>query len=173
MAVIVVGTETSLQELEGRLFKRGASAATRERLRKAIRDENPDVDFDHLRRGQVLKLPRSPDLRADGDLSLDDSVKEAIGVVRERLKADLEDLGTAAQERLTNDAAARAVTAKQLDSAEVRAAAAQDDAVMAAVNSAAEGLDEDAAADDRRQAVVKQAIAEWENELDALQRLTP
>jgi hypothetical protein len=167
MPVMVVGNEATLAGLENRLFKSGLSAAAAERLRKAIRDENPGVNFNELRPGTVLKLPRSPDLRSGRDLSLDDSVRGGVDAMRDHLKADLEELGTAAQNRLRDDAANRIVIAKELASREVQAAAAQDDTVMAALNSASEGIAEDAVADEQRLNVIGRAIGEWIEELAA------
>jgi cell division septum initiation protein DivIVA len=89
---------------------------------------------------------------------------------RHSLEADLKDLAAAARDRLRDEAEARRALVEQLGSREVQAAASQDDPVMAALQSALEGVAEDEAADERRLAVVEQAVAERADELPALDR---
>lgn len=173
MPVLVVGGETTLAALDRRLFKSGVPADAIARVHKAIRDENPDVDFDHLRPGLVLRLPRLPELKARADLSFDGSVAEAVSATGRSLESDLKDLEAAARDRLGTDAEERRALSRQLESREVQAAASKDDGVMAALRSAQEGIAEDEAADERRRAVVEQAVAEWTGELPTLDRLLP
>lgn len=170
MAVIVVGQETTFGDLERRLFTGGPSDAVIRRFRKQLRELNPDVDFNLLRPGLVLRLPQLPELRRAADLTLDDSIKDGVAAVRQRLRTDLEEFGDAARRRLRDEAADRSLAAKQLGSREVQDVAGRDEAVGEAVKAAAEGIAEDEAADERRRAVLEQAITEWTDELAALDR---
>lgn len=173
MPVLVVGGEKTLAALDRRLFKAGVPADAIARVHQAIRDENPDIDFDHLRPGLVVRLARLPELRARADLSLDESMAEAVSAAGRSLESDLKDLAAAAQDRLSDDAEERRELAQQLQSREVQAAASKDDGVMAALRSAEEGIAEEEAADERRRAVVEHAVAEWTGELPTLDRVLP
>lgn len=168
MAVIVVGPETTIGDLERRLFRSGPSDAVIRRFRKQLREANPDVDFNLLQHGLVLRLPELPELRRAGDLTLDDSIEDGVAAVRQRLRTDLEEFGDAARRRLRDDAVDRRLAAKQLDSREVLDVAGRDEAVREAVKAAAEGIAEDEAAAERYRAVLEQAITEWADELAAL-----
>jgi len=173
MAVIVVGNERSLSAMNRRLFRAGASAAEIDKLHKVIRTENPEVDFARLQPGLVLRLPRSPLLKAHDSLSFDDTISEAVGATRDQLRADLGALVGDARAALREEDANRRTLTKLLGSRQVTVAVSDDESVAEALKAAQEGLAEDAAADERLGAVIKQAVSEWGDELEALDRLHP
>jgi hypothetical protein len=172
MPVLVVGREGTLEELDRRLFRTGVSDAAVKRLRAAIRDANPDVDFANLRPGTVIRLPIAPELRARDDLSFE-SIAEAVGATRDQLTSGLKDLAVTVRGRQRDAAAARKTARSLLGSREVKAAAAQDAGVARAVESVEFALTSEDEADSQRQETAKVAVSQWADGLAALDRLAP
>ena len=173
MPVLVIGRETTLEELDGRLFRTGVSDAAVKRLRAAIRKANPDVDFANLRPGTVVRLPSAPELRAGEDLSFDESVAQAVGATRDQLTSELKELAVTSRGRQRDAAVARKTARALLGSKEVKAAAAQDAGVARAVDSVGSALDREDEADAQRQETAKVAVSQWADGLAALDRLVP
>jgi hypothetical protein len=173
MPILVTGGETTLEELDRRLFRTGVSDAAVKRLRAVIRKANPDVDFADLQPGTVIRLPSAPELRAGEDLSFDDSVAQAIGATRDQLTAELKELAVTVRGRQRNAAVERKTARSLLGSKEVKGAAAQDAGVARAVDSVASALDREDSADAQRQETAKIAVSQWADGLAALDRLVP
>jgi hypothetical protein len=173
MPVLVVGREGTLEELDRRLFRTGVTDTAVRRLRTAIRDGNPDVDFTDLRPGTVIRLPRDPELRARDDLSFDDSVTAALGATRDSLTADVKALAAVARGRQRDAAAERKEARSLLGSREVTAAAAQDPGIARAVSEIDTSLRAEDEADGARQEATKAALSEWADGLAVLDRLAP
>ena len=173
MPILVTGRETTLESLDRRLFKTGASDAAIRRLRASIRELNPDVDFEHLRPGTVLRLPKAAELKARDDGSFDETIKEGIVGLQDQLAAQLRLMADVANAGLANDADERERAAKFLGSDTAARTIDQDRNLAFARKGALDAFANDRGDTDTAQSVVKEAVASWLEELKSLDRLAP
>jgi hypothetical protein len=167
MPILVVGTESNLEGLHGRLFSGKVSGATAKRVAEAMRIANPGVDLDALRPGTVLTVPDLPEVALRGDISLDSGTKDAADAILANAKEMLAALVDTA-DRLRRDATVeRRRVGKAMDGREVQAAAAEDKDLAADLDETRRAMDEEEAAAKERAASLKKAQDSWTKELDA------
>jgi hypothetical protein len=168
MPVIIVGTEKNFAALRPRLFAGKVSNAAVREVTDAIAAANPHVDLKKLEPGTVITVPDHPGVSTQGDLSLDDSAKELIQGIANAGADALEQLVGTARETESQAAQERKRAAAVLSSSEIDAAVRKDKSLAPDVKAAQEGLaQEDALAQDR-QAALKDAQTQWNAELTAL-----
>ena len=168
MPVLVVGTEKTLAALRPRLFTGRVSTRDARELAAAIREANPDVNLDRLTPGTVLTIPEGAGARVGRELSLDQSVPEAIGALASEARTLLDELVTAAKAREREDSSERRSLAKVLRSKEVQAAMRGEPALKRDVETVRKAVDNEEAGAKDRIAGVERARAEWLGELDDL-----
>ena len=168
MPVLVVGTEKNFTALRPRLFTGRVSTRAAREVAAAIRAANPDVNLDRLRPGTVLTIPEGVGARVGGELSLDQSVPEAIGALAAEAATVLDELVAAAKAREREEASERRSLAKALRSKEVQAAMRGEPALKRDVEAVRKAVDEEEATAKERIAGVERARTEWLVEVDAL-----
>jgi hypothetical protein len=173
MPVIIVGTETNLAALRSRLFSGKVSNTTMSEVSDAIRTANPHVDLNALQPGTVLTVPDLPKVSVRGDVSLDQTSKQAIAAILATVGTTLEQLTASARTREVDDAGERKQLAKALTAKDLDAAARTDKAVAASLKAARDGLAAEEALAKDRVAGLDQARVEWSGELEALKKLLP
>jgi len=173
MPTIVIENEHSLAGLNRRLFRRGTSPAEIEKLHRRIRRDNPEVDFDDLRAGTVLRLPESPHLRVREESSFQDTIADGLEDLRTEAAEDVTSRLAFARVQLKGDAARRRAMAKRLGTRRVRAVLEKHPDLALTVDGAREALVADAEHDLRRAEVVEAATEQWAAELEVLRRLRP
>jgi hypothetical protein len=173
MPVIIVGSEKNFAALRPRLFRgRVATAAARE-VEDAVAAANPHVDLTALQPGTILTVPDLPRVSVSGDVSLDDTTKEALDGLTRSGAAMLEQLVGAARQEERSAAAERKQLAKSLGAKELDAAAQRDKALGADLAAVREALDAEEHEAKQRAAALDDARADWSAELQALQGILP
>lgn len=172
MPVLIVGKETTFSALRPRLFKGRVSSAVAGRIADALKDANPQVDFEKLRPGTVLRIPELPELRVAA-LSLDDTVDRGIETLRGDLTARMEALMKAADERMDAATAERRKVRPALDADEVQAAIRRDQEIAGNLEAVREALEVEAEAARARAERLKEATDRWTAELAALDTIRP
>lgn len=173
MPTIVIENERSLAGLNRRLFRRGISPADIEKLHGRIRRDNPEVDFENLRAGTVLRLPDSPHLRVRDESSFEDTIAGGLERVQAEAIEDVTSRRAFASRQLKGDAAQRRAMAKRLGTRRVRAVVEKHPDLAPTVDGAREALLAEADDDLRRAEVVEVATEQWAAELEVLRRLRP
>lgn len=171
MPVLVVGTEKNFTALRERLFAGRVSPAAARDVKEAVAEANPDVDLDDLQPGTVLTIPEAPRLSLRGELSLDETPKQALAAVASAGARALEELAAAAQAAERERSAERKRLGSALGSAEVDGAIRQDPDLKADVDATRAALEEEEARAKERTAALKQAQAEWTKEMASLREL--
>lgn len=171
MPVLVVGTEKNFAALRPRLFTGRVSTRDAREVAAAIREANPDVNLDRLTPGTVLTIPEGAGARVGRELSLDQSVPEALEELASEARTLLDELVAAAKAREREDAAERRLLAKALRSKEVQAAMRGEPALKRDVEAVRKAVDDEAATSEDRLARVDGARTEWFAELDSLRAL--
>jgi hypothetical protein len=171
MPVLVVGTEKNFTALRPRLFARRVSMRDVREAAAAIRAANPNVNLDRLAPGIVLTIPEGVGARVSGDLSLDQSVPEAIDALAAEAGTVLDELVSAAKARAREEASERRSLAKALRSKEVQAAMRGEPALKRDVEAVRKAVDDEEAAAKERLAGVERARTEWLAEIDGLRAL--
>ena len=80
MPVIIVGTEKNFAALRPRLFRGRVSTAAVKETTDALAAANPHVDLEALQPGTILTVPDLPHVKVEGDVSLDDTTKQRLGL---------------------------------------------------------------------------------------------
>jgi hypothetical protein len=173
MPVIVVGNEKNFAALRSRLFTGRVSNTTVHEVTTAIEAANPHVDLAALEPGTVLTVPDLPKVSVRGDLSFDETTRQALGGVLETAATTLEQLEAAARTREVEDTAERKQLAKALAAKELPASARKDKAIATLLREAEDGVVAENAAAKDRLAALDEAQAEWGRELEALRKLLP
>jgi hypothetical protein len=171
MPVLVVGTEKNFAALRPRLFTGRVSTRDARGVAAAIRAANPDINLDRLEPGTVLTVPEGVGARVGRELSLDQSVPEALGALANEASAVLDELVAAAKAREREDASERRSLAKALRSKEVQAAMRQEPALKRDVEAVRKAVDDEEAGSKERLAGVERARKEWLAEIDELKAL--
>jgi hypothetical protein len=171
MAVLVVGSEKNFAAVRARVATGTVSSAAAKRIAEAFRQANPGVDLDKLQPGTVLAVPDLPELKARGDLALDDGVERAADAVLAQANQILDGLVETASTLRKEAAAERRQVAKAMDGREVREAAEQIPGLGEDIEAARRALEEDEATDKERAAALKKAQARWAPELTAFREL--
>ena len=173
MPVIIVGTEKNLAALRSRLFSGKVSNTTVSEVSAAIRTANPHVDLNALQPGTVLTVPDHPKVSVRGDVSLDETSKQALGTILETAATALEQLIATARTREVDDTGERKQLGKALTAKDLDVAVRTDKAVAAALQAARDGLAAEEARAKDRVAGLDSARTEWSGELEALKKLLP
>ena len=173
MPRIVIENERSLAGLNRRLFRRGTPREEIDRLHDRIRADNPEVDFENLRPGTVVRVPDSPDLRVRPESTFQDTVAEGLERLRGEAEQDVASRREVAREELKGSVAERRAMAKRLGSRRVRAVVEKFPDLAPTVDGAREALLVDAEDDLRRAEAVEAATEQWAAELEILKRLRP
>jgi hypothetical protein len=171
MPVLVVGTEKNFAALRPRLFTGRVSTRDAREVAAAIREANPDVNLDRLTPGTVLTIPEGAGARVVRELSLDQSVPEAVAAIAGEAGAVLDELVATVKAREREDAAERRSLAKALRSKEVQAAMRGEPALKRDVEVVRKAVDDEEAASKDRLARIDSARSEWLAELDSLHQL--
>jgi hypothetical protein len=171
MPVLVVGTEKNFTALRPRLFTGRVSTRDAREVAAAIRDANPDVNLDRLTPGTVLTIPEGVGARVGRELSLDQSVPEAIGALATEARAVLDELVETAKAREREDASERRSLAKALRSKEVQAAMRREPALKRDVETVRKAVDDEESGAKGRLTSLEAARDEWLAEIDALSAL--
>ena len=171
MPVLVVGSEQNFTALRPRLFAARVSSAAARELKEAVAAANPEVDLDDLQPGTVLTIPDAPRLSLRGELSLDETPKQALAAVASAGTRALEELAAAAQAAEREGSAERKRLGAALGSSEVEAAIRQDPDLKADVDATRAALDGEEADAKERAAALKRAQAEWTKEMASLREL--
>lgn len=174
MSVIIVGSEKNFAALRPRLFSGPVSTKAAGAVSDAIQAANPHADLKALQPGTVLNVPDDLEhVAVLGDLSLDDTSKQAVSGFVTVGAATLTQLTSTAQSRASDAAAARKQLATTLAGKQLTDAARKDKTVAASLKAAQDALAaEDAQAKGRADALA-QAQAEWGAELKALKATLP
>lgn len=171
MPIVVIGSEKNFEALRPRLYAGRVSAKAARELAAAIRAANPHADLDRLEPGTVLTIPDAPNLKVRGELSLGETLENAIEGLSEVGKNALEHVAATAKTREAEAAEERKQLTKALESKELEAAASKDEALAADLDAVREGVAEEEERAGKRAAALEQAKAEWTKELDALKGL--
>ena len=172
MPIIVVGNEKNFAALRPRVFAGKVSNKTAGEVAAEVREANPHANLDRLQPGTVLTVPDSPRVRVAGDLSLDQTTKDAMTGLANAGKSHLEDLVSASESRAVEEEKERQAVQKALDgmgtgSPSARAPA-RDKALATDVANARKGLAEEDKRAAERAATVKQAQSAWTEQLEQL-----
>ena len=173
MPVIIVGAEKNLTALRPRLFAGKVPAATAREVAEAVKAANPHVDFDKLQPGTVVTVPPGLPKVAVGDVSLDDTSRQALAGLVVAGGRSLDELTATAKTRQRELANESKRLAKALDSTELEAAAKREPDVAAALKAVRGAIDEEDARAKERVAALEKARGEWNAELEALKNLVP
>src|SRR3954447_26021866 len=146
MPVLIVGTEKNFAALRPRLFSGRVPAAAAREIAEAVRKANPGVDVDALEPGTVLTIPDLPHVEVDGDLSLDDTVRERIAELSATAADTLEQIVGTARRLEDEGADERSHLAESLDREEIAVAAREEPALSTEVDAIRGAIDEEGSA---------------------------
>ena len=177
MRTIVVGTERSLGDVVERAFPSRVSAAAGKRVAQAVRDANPRVDFDRLRRGTVLSIPDVPDapdaFPRRGRLGLDDVTSAGLETVQAVVRSGVEELVALAGREEAAASKERTRLARALDADEVREAMDSDERLAGEIVAVRRAIEDDEAAAEGRAAVIERLGGRWAEQVDVLKLMLP
>jgi hypothetical protein len=174
MAVIIVGNEKNFAALRSRLFSGRVSTAVVHDVTEAIAAANPHADLDALTPGTVLTIPDHPRINVSGNLSLDDTTKQALAGIAEESGAVLDQLvatshGVDRDDASERNALSKAFTGSQLNANVVGRITDKDlTNDMKALRKAVTDEEKTAQA---RAAALEQASSAWSADLKTLQGL--
>jgi ABC-type Na+ efflux pump permease subunit len=172
MAIIVVGKEKNFAALRPRLFAGKVSNKTAGEVASEVREANPHANLDKLTPGTVLTVPDSPRVRVRGDLSLDETTKNAIIGLANAGKGHLDEIVSTAESREAEEAKERKEVLKALDSIPGgQTGRARDKALTTDLANARKALAEEDARASERTATVQKAQGEWTEQLEQLKGL--
>ncbi len=171
MPIVVVGNEKNFAALRPRLFSGKASATATAEAAEAVRKANPGVDLDNLAPGTVLVVPEAPNLTVRGDLSLDDTTKNAVANAAELGKKALEGIAEGAAKREAETRVERRHVLKELDSIGRETTRPRELGLAKELETARKAIAEEDERAKERASVLKEARAEWTAGLDALKDL--
>src|ERR1700740_341293 len=112
MRAMGVGNANTFAALRSRLFTGRVSNTTVHEVTTAIEAANPHVDLNALQPGTVLTVPDLPKVRGRGDLSLDETTRQALRAVLETAATTLEQLQATARTQEVDDTTERKQLAK-------------------------------------------------------------
>jgi hypothetical protein len=171
MAVLVVGNEKDLSELQARLFSGRVSGARLQRAQAALAAANPHADLAKLKPGTVLTIPDIPEIPDRGALSLDDSVAGGIDAIATELANSLADLLGEAKAQNRQERAERKETLAAFDDPLVRRAAKGNQDLAAALDAARAAIERDEADADGVLDGVAKSVDAWTAEIEELRKL--
>jgi len=171
MPIIVVGNEKDFAALRPRLFSGNVSAKAAAEAAKTVRKANPGVDLDNLAPGTVLVVPEALNLEVRGDLSLDETTKNAVEGAMEFGKKALEGIAEGAAKRESETKAERRRVLKALDSIGQETARPRERGLAKELEAARNAVAEEDKRAKERASALKKAQAEWTAGLDALNDL--
>ena len=171
MAVLVVGSEKNVAAVRARVATGAVSGAAAKRIADAFRQANPGVDLDNLQPGTVLVVPDLPELKARGDITLDDGVVKAADIALANATETLDGLVETATRQRKEAAAERRRVAKVIDAGELRETADRTPGLLADLEMARQALETDEVADKVHAAALKKAQAQWAADLKAFREL--
>jgi hypothetical protein len=173
MALIVVGTEKNFAALRPRIVTGRVSTAAVHQITDAIAAANPHVDLKALTPGTILTIPDVPHVSVQGDVSLDDTTKQAFANLVTEGGNALEQLAATARETEAAAADERKALAKTLTGKDLDAAARADKALAADLKATQQAVADEEQAAKTRSAELDAALADWNAELKALQGVVP
>jgi hypothetical protein len=168
MSVLIVGAEKTFPDLRSRIFTGRVSRQVSAEVSDAIQKANPHVNLDALEPGTILTVPDLPGVDVRGDLSIDDTSKQAVAGLVDELGATLADLAAAAKARDQEAAAERAQLETALSATELAAIAGKDKAFAATLKAARDAVANADAETKARAAALDAAHADWDAELKAM-----
>ena len=171
MAVIVVGKEKNFAALRPRLFAGKVSNKTAGEVAAELREANPHANLDKLTPGTVLTVPDSPNVRIRGDLSLDQTTKDALTGLANAGKSHLDDIVSTAESREAEEKQERKEVLKALDQIGSLTGRARDKALTTDLANARKALVEEDKRAAERAATVQKAQGEWTEQLEQLKGL--
>src|SRR4051794_38914272 len=173
MPVIVVGAEKNFAALRPRLFAGKVSNTTVHEVTAAIAAANPHADLTALQPGTVLTVPDLPKVSVRGDMSLDETSRQALGGILETAGTMLDQLARTARTREAERTSERKQLTKTLESKALDPADRRDKAVAAAIKATEEGLAAEESLAKEQASAVDAARAAWGEELESLKKLLP
>lgn len=177
MRKIVVGTERSLGDVVKRAFPSRVAEIAGKRVAEAVREANPHVDFDEMRRGTILSIPDVPDapdaFPRRGRLGLDDLTASELENVQDIAKSEIEELIALAAREEAVAGKERARLARALDAHEVRAAMDSDERLAEEIEAVRRSIHEEEVAAERRAAALERLGARWAEQVDVLRLVLP
>jgi len=171
MAVLVVGSEKNLSDLQARLFTGRASGARLQRAKAALAAANPHADLGKLKPGTVLTIPDVPEIPDRGALSLDDSVRGGVDGIATELTNSLAGLLGEAKAQTKQERAGRKETLAAFDDPLVRRAAKGNQDLAAALEAARAAIERDEADAEGRLDGVARSVDAWTAEIEELRKL--
>ncbi len=171
MPVLIIRDEGTLVDLRPRLVGRRGPSEIPERLAAALRDANPNVDFDDLRPGTVVTVPDVEDARVRDDAMSSELVFDGIDALIAAVGGVLASAGQQAAQQAKVEAADRAIVRRSLGLKAVADAVERDQDLRAEVARVEETL---AAADEDAEQAARareQALATWTDDLAAIKAL--
>ena len=171
MAVLVVGSEKNFAAVRARVATGTVSGAAAKRIAEAFRMANPGVDLDKLQPGTILVVPDLPELKARGNITLDDGVMKAADFALANATEALDGLvETAARQRREAGVERRRI-AKAMDAGEVREIADRIPGLLEDLEMARRALEADEAVEKEHAAALKKAQGQWTEDLKAFREL--
>jgi len=171
MPIVVVGNERNFAALRPRLFAGRISTKAAGEVARAVREANPHADLDRLEPGTVLTVPDVRTVAVRGELSLDETTKDAVEGLSNAGKEALQALAAAGKARAAEARAERKQLAKSLEAKRLEDAVRKDKRLAGGLAAARKAVAEEEAHDKARETTLKQAQAEWTAGLDALKAL--
>ena len=169
MAIVIIKKNENLDKLTGRLLKAKASKRSREDAAQALRAANPGIDLGDLRPGTPVVIPMLTDARSgkvDGAAEpLSGSGADVSTALRTGLDQLLQALDDAEQARRIDAEAAH----EAMSSDSVRRPAEKDKALARTLKLLAKSLAEDDERASRLEAAVRDSLAMWSSDLEALE----
>lgn len=166
--LFIVENQGDLAAVAARLLPSRASAANRRAAAEALRAANPTLDFERLRAGEVVVVPRDIG-RLRRNVADDPAGDTADGLIAEA-QTGLRALVDAAQEAEQQAAEERRETRDLLDSRAVQRLA-NDSQLSANIDALKRKLAAEEEQSDERLAVVQESVDGWEADLKALRGL--
>jgi hypothetical protein len=171
MPVIIVGNEKNFAALRSRVFSGRVPTAAVKEVTEAVAAANPHANLEALQPGTILTVPDLPHVSVSGEMSLDDTTKQALAGIAESAASSLDELVSAAKASEREAAAERKQLATALQAKEVDAAGKRDKALGSDLTSVQQALDDEEAASKQRAAALEEARSGWSADLKALQGL--
>jgi hypothetical protein len=167
--LFVVTDQKTLADLGGAVLRPRTSARVRDAALEAIRQANPNLDFDHLAPGTVVVLPPVPGVRAAEDDQAGQAVDDLLDRVLEGLSSLGEATEVAAKARETELREARDLFTSDI----VKRLAASVPEVKANIGSVRTTQKQDDADANRALGELREAVDGWSAELETLRGLLP
>ena len=174
MAVIIVGNEKNFAALRSRLFSGRVSTAVVRDVTEAIAAANPHVDLGALTPGTVLTIPDLPKVNVSGNLSLDDTTKQALARIADEAAGTLEQLVATSHGVDRDDASERNALSSVFSGTQINTnviGRVGDKDLVTDIKALRKSVADEEKAAQARAAALEQASSGWSADLKTLQGL--